>query len=233
MDVNGLRKMSLLDYPGKVACTVFIAGCNMRCPFCHNAPLVLAPSESETIGEKDLLSFLKKRKNLLDGVCITGGEPTLRRELPGLMRSIKDLGYAVKLDTNGTNPDMLRALIDGALVDYIAMDIKNSPSKYPGTVGVPDFDITPVLRSAELLIELGGGGFDYEFRTTAVGGLHTAADFAGIGRWLAGAKRYFIQNFVDSGDLITPGIAGCTAGQMHEYLDEIKKYIPAAALRGI
>ena len=229
MTVNGLRKLTLLDFPGRVACTLFLAGCNMRCPFCHNAPLVIDGSGVENIPEDELLAFLKKRSGVLDGVCITGGEPTLRRELPELIRSIKALGYAVKLDTNGTNPDILAALIDEELVDYVAMDIKNSPRKYSLTAG-RDVDMDAVRRSVAILME---NKVKYEFRTTVVGGYHTADDFREIGEWLRGAEAYFLQNFVDSGALLDPATRGADESEMKEYLEIMKQFIPAAELRGM
>lgn len=229
MTVNGLRKLTLLDFPGRVACTLFLAGCNMRCPFCHNAPLVIDGSGVENIPEDELLAFLKKRSGVLDGVCITGGEPTLRRELPELLRSIKALGYAVKLDTNGTNPDILAALIDEKLVDYVAMDIKNSPRKYSLTAG-RNVDMDAVRRSVSILME---NKVKYEFRTTVVGGYHTADDFREIGEWLRGAEAYFLQNFVDSGALLDPATRGADESEMKEYLEIMKQFIPAAELRGM
>lgn len=229
MTVNGLRKLTLLDFPGRVACTLFLAGCNMRCPFCHNAPLVIDGSGVENIPEDELLAFLKKRSGVLDGVCITGGEPTLRRELPELLRSIKALGYAVKLDTNGTNPDILAALIDEGLVDYVAMDIKNSPEKYSLTAG-REVDMDAVRRSVAILME---NKVKYEFRTTVVGGYHTADDFRAIGEWLRGAEAYFLQNFVDSGALLDPETRGADESDMKEYLEIMKQFVPAAELRGM
>lgn len=229
MTVNGLRKLTLLDFPGRVACTLFLAGCNMRCPFCHNAPLVIDGSGVENIPEDELLAFLKKRSGVLDGVCITGGEPTLRRELPELLRSIKALGYAVKLDTNGTNPDILAALIDEGLVDYVAMDIKNSPEKYCLTAG-REVDMDAVRRSVAILME---NKVKYEFRTTVVGGYHTADDFRAIGEWLRGAEAYFLQNFVDSGALLDPETRGADESEMKEYLEIMKQFVPAAELRGM
>jgi len=229
MTVNGLRKLTLLDFPGRVACTLFLAGCNMRCPFCHNAPLVVDGSGVENIPEDELLAFLKKRSGVLDGVCITGGEPTLRRELPELLRSIKALGYAVKLDTNGTNPDILAALIDEGLVDYVAMDIKNSPEKYSLTAG-RDVDMDAVRRSVSILME---NKVKYEFRTTVVGGYHTADDFREIGEWLRGAEAYFLQNFVDSGALLDPETQGASESEMKEFLEIMKQFVPTAQLRGM
>ncbi|MGI6754285.1 MAG: anaerobic ribonucleoside-triphosphate reductase activating protein [Eubacteriales bacterium] len=234
MVVGGIRKLTLLDYPGKTAATLFLAGCNLRCPFCHNAPLVLCPEGVEKIDTDSVFAFLKKRRGLLDGVCITGGEPTLDPGLLWLAREIKQLGYLVKVDTNGTRPEVLRGLIDGGCVDYIAMDIKNSSEKYAMTVGVQDFDIRPVEESAALLIERGEGGrFDYEFRTTVVRGLHEAQDFHEIGSWLKGAKRYFLQAFVDSGSLIVPGPGGFGREKMKKFLEIARHYIPEAEIRGI
>lgn len=228
--VNGLARLTLLDYPGKTAATVFLAGCNMRCPFCHNAPLVTDVSRAETIGEEELRAFLSKRRGLLDGIAVTGGEPTLRRELGELLGIIKEYGYAVKLDTNGTAPEMLDKLIQGGLVDYVAMDIKNSPARYAETVGVPSFDMAPIFESVELLRE---GRVDHEFRTTVVSGLHDEASMEDIGRWLGGESRYFLQNFVDSGALICPDCRGVDKQTMQVFLNIVRKYIPSAELRGI
>ena len=234
MVVGGIRKLTLLDYPGKTAATVFLAGCNLRCPFCHNAPLVLCPEGVEKIDTNSLFEFLKKRRGLIDGVCITGGEPTLDHGLLWLAREIKQLGYLVKVDTNGTMPQVLRGLIDGGSVDYIAMDIKNSPAKYAATVGVRDFDIRPIEESAALLLERGGAGeVDYEFRTTVVKGFHEEQDFHQIGAWLKGAKRYFLQDFVDSGNLIVPGLGGFDRERMREFLEIVRRYIPGAEVRGM
>lgn len=202
----GFQKMTLLDYPGKVACTLFTGGCNLRCPFCHNAGLVTGLEQTEEnslIRDGEVLAFLKKRQGLLDGVCITGGEPLLHRELPAFLRSVRSLGYPVKLDTNGTFPDRLRALVEEGLVDYVAMDIKNSPAKYAMTAGVPDLDLTPIRQSVAYLLE---GHVDYEFRTTVLNDFHTPEDMAAIAAWISGAPRYFIQNFEDSGHLLRPGL---------------------------
>ena len=233
MVVGGIRKLTLLDYPGITAATVFLAGCNLRCPFCHNAPLVLCPGKAGQIDIEEVFAYLKKRRGLLDGVCITGGEPTLDPELPWLVREIKKLGYLVKVDTNGTLPRVLRGLIDEGCVDYIAMDIKNSPAKYAMTVGVVDFDTRPVEESAALLIECGKAGrVDYEFRTTVVRGFHEEQDFHEIGRWLRGAKRYFLQEFVDSGNLVAPGLEGFGRKKMREFLEIVRRYNPGAEIRG-
>ena len=230
MIINGLQKLTLLDYPGKVACTIFFAGCNFRCPFCHNASLVLAPSEAEQISEETVLAFLKKRQGVLDGVCITGGEPLLQPELPAFIEKIRALGYAVKLDTNGYFPARLQQLIDAGLVDYLAMDVKNAPDKYPQTVGISPFDLSPVLRSMEILRTC---GVPFEFRTTVVHGLHTAQDMAAIADWLEGTERYFLQSFVDSGDVLMPGLSACTPAEMKEFLAIVQQKVQNAELRGI
>ena len=164
MDIQGLQKMTLLDYPGRVACTVFLGGCDLRCPFCHNGGLVLGPMPAG-LDSEELLAFLRKRRGLLDGVCVTGGEPLLRPGLPGLLREIRALGYSVKLDTNGSHPQRLRAVVEAGLADYVAMDVKNSPGRYAETAGVPGLDLRPIRESVAFLLE---GTVDYEFRTTVV-----------------------------------------------------------------
>ncbi|MBE6608070.1 MAG: anaerobic ribonucleoside-triphosphate reductase activating protein [Ruminococcaceae bacterium] len=229
MNIGGLQKLTLLDYPGKIACTVFTVGCNLRCPFCHNASLVTHPQDAGYVTDDELFSFLKKRKGVLDGVCVTGGEPTLQKDLPDFLEKLKDLGYLVKLDTNGTNPRILRSVIDGHLVDYVAMDIKNSPEKYILTSGGID-----LLKSIEESVSaLLSGKVQYEFRTTVANGFHETEDFESIGKWISGANKYFIQNFVDSGDLISQGTLGIPKEKMYEFLKTIQKYIPSAELRGI
>ena len=199
MLICGLQKLSLLDYPEKLAATIFTGGCNMRCPFCHNALLVTRLSESETISEDELMSFLSKRQGILDGVCITGGEPLLQNDLEDFIVKIRSLGFKIKLDTNGTFPDKLSILLNKGLIDYVAMDIKNSPEKYPLTVGQLDFDVIPVLESASILMK---GSVPYEFRTTLVREFHSFEDIEKIGKLLRGAKNYYLQSFEDSGDLV-------------------------------
>lgn len=228
MDIHGLQKLTLLDFPGRVACTVFLAGCDFRCPFCHNSDLVLG-GMAPLMDEAALLSFLEKRKGLLDGVAITGGEPLLHPGLPALLRTIRAIGYAVKLDTNGGHPSALRTVVDEGLVDYVAMDIKSSPAGYPRAAGLPDFDLTPVKESAAFLMS---GAVDYEFRTTAVAELHTDADFAAIGQWLEGAKRYFIQCFVPRDSVMQQGLHAPAKAQLTRWADIVRPFIPAVALRG-
>lgn len=228
MDLNGIQKLTLLDYPGKCACTVFLAGCNLRCPFCHNASLVLdKPPAAMT--EDEFLAFLKKRRGLLDGVCVTGGEPMLRKDLPEFLTKIKEVGYLVKLDTNGTNPHMLRRLIDEKQVDYVAMDIKSSPERYRETCGGVDV-LDAVRESAALLLE---GRVDYEFRTTCCKPFQDEQAMEAIGKWLSGAKRYYLQSFVDSGDLIGTGVSGFTKEEMEALRQAVLPYIPNTLLRGI
>lgn len=228
MDISGLQKTTLLDYPGNVACTVFLSGCNLRCPFCHNAPLVLEKPQPQ-MTQEELLAFLRKRRGILDGVCVTGGEPTLRPGLPELLGRIKALGFKVKLDTNGTNPKMLKALMDEGMLDYVAMDIKNSPARYAATCGGVDA-LDAVKESAALLM---AGTVDYEFRTTCVAPYHTPEAMAGIGTWLAGARRYYLQNFVDSGSLVGTGVSGLTAEEMEALRQAVLPYIPNTQLRGL
>ena len=229
MDIQGLQKLTLLDYPGRVACTVFLGGCNLRCPFCHNGDLVLNPGPG-LLDDGELLSFLTKRKGLLDGVCITGGEPLLRPDLPRLLEHIKALGYPVKLDTNGSFPQRLIGVCKAGLVDYVAMDIKNSPDRYGETVGVPGLDLTPYRDSADFLLS---GTVDYEFRTTVVRQFHDLASFRAIGPWIRGARRYFLQSFVDRNTVLRPGLTPCTAEELRSFADTVRPFVPSVTLRGI
>lgn len=230
MRIQGLQKLTLLDYPEKVACTVFTAGCNFRCPFCHNASLVVDISKEGQIDEEAFFSFLKKRQGILDGVCITGGEPLLQPDIESFMVKIKALGYAIKLDTNGSFPERLKKLVEKGLVDYVAMDIKNSLESYAITSGVKTLDIVAIENSVSYLKE---GHVPYEFRTTVMKNFHSKEEFEKIGKWLTGTQRYFLQSFVDSGDLIGKEIQGCDEGEMKEFLAVIKKYIPNAQVRGV
>ena len=231
MIIKGFAKLTLLDYPGKVACTIFTGGCNFRCPFCHNASLATRAGEVDTIPEDEIFDLLRKRKGILDGVCITGGEPLLfGDDLKDFIIKIKELGYAIKLDTNGSFPDKLRTLIEAGLIDKVAMDIKSSPEKYGLVAGVENFDISPILESIELLKS---SGIDYEFRTTVVKELHSADDFHGIGKMIAGAKAYFLQSFVDSGDLIGEGLSAPTKEDMEAYRKIAEIYVPNTQIRGL
>ncbi len=228
MKIKGLQKLTLLDYPGRLAATVFLGGCNFRCPFCHNASLVVRGDDNE-ISEEELLAFLETRRGKLSGVCITGGEPTLNPSLPSFISKIRALGYSVKLDTNGTNPDMLEELVKGGLVDYVAMDIKSSPERYGAVSGVPGLDISAVERSVEFLLL---GEVEYEFRTTVVRELHTVEDIEAIGRWIQGAQAYFLQPFKDSGDIIENGFSSYSEAEISQLLAAVRAYIPNAQIRG-
>ena len=232
MILKGLQKTTLLDFPTKVACTVFTSGCNFRCPFCHNASLVINPDNSETVNIDAFFEYLKKRRNILDGACITGGEPLLQKDISEFISRIKELGYAVKLDTNGSKPEVLRSLIDNKLIDYVAMDIKGTLEKYPLICGVEEGRfINEVKESANILLE---NKVEYEFRTTVVRELHEKDDFHDIGKWISGAKRYFLQQFKDSGDLISQsGFSAYNKDEMEEILDIVKFYVPSAELRGV
>lgn len=219
--------MTLLDFPGKVACTVFTLGCNWRCPFCHNAQL--AKGHGDPLDSADLLAFLKKRQGILDGVAITGGEPTLWPELPELITQIRMLGYAIKLDTNGTNPTMLRSLCETGQLDMVAMDIKNAPADYGRTCGVQDCSFPAVQQSADYLMHT---KIPFEFRTTVVKGLHTEASFHAIGAWLAGPYPYYLQAFSDTGELMQPGMQGVSKAEMQRFLAIAQTYLPHAEIRG-
>lgn len=229
MKINGLQKTTLLDYPGKVACTLFTPGCNFRCPFCHNAGLVLG-GEGEPLSESEILRFLEKRKGILEGVCVTGGEPLLQADIGDFLAEVKALGLSVKLDTNGSFPARLKSLVSAGVVDYVAMDIKNSPAKYARTVGVPNFDLAPVRESVAFLKS---GNLPFEFRTTVVRELHEAEDFEEIGKWIEGAPQYFLQNFTDSGELLSSGLTAHPAECLRSFAAIAEKYVKKVGLRGI
>lgn len=229
MKIQGLQKMTLLDFPGKVACTVFLGGCDFRCPFCHNGEL-LDGSAPAVMDDAELLKFLKGRRGLLDGVAITGGEPLLRKDLPDLLRAIRDLGFAVKVDTNGNHPDALDGLLREGLADYIAMDIKNSPEKYALTAGLKSLDLAPIRRSVELLMD---GSIPYEFRTTVVDELHGAADFEAIGQWISGAKAYFLQAFTDRDSVPYAGLHAPSRENLEKYASIARVYVPYTSIRGL
>ena len=229
MIIHGLQKMTLLDFPGKVACTVFLGGCDLRCPFCHNAELIDGTAPV-VMDDTELLAFLKKRRGLLDGVAITGGEPLLRGdELVTLAEKIRELGYPLKLDTNGTHPERLRRLMDRGLISYAAMDIKNDPDRYAETCGLKSMDLGPVRESVSLLM---CGNTEYEFRTTTVAELHDEESFRKIGEWIRGAKRYFLQKFTDRDTVPFEGFHAPPDVQMQQYLDLVRAYVPEAEIRG-
>lgn len=230
MKVSGLQKLTLLDYPGLIACTIFTPGCNFCCPFCHNSALVVNSEQADIIPTEQILSFLKERFGRLDGVCITGGEPLLQPDLEGFIKKIKDMGYKVKLDTNGYLPDKLKALVEKGLIDYVAMDVKNSLEKYGMTVGITSFNTKPIKESIEFLKE---GKVDYEFRTTAVKEYHTPDDFEKIGELINGAKQYYIQDFIDSGSVIKSGLHGFEKPVLEGFLEEVKDKVVKVELRGV
>lgn len=227
MKISGLQKLTLLDYPGKMACTVFTYGCNFRCPFCHNA-LLVTEENSDSISEDEFFSFLKKRQGILDGVCISGGEPTLQKDLPEFISKIKALGYCVKLDTNGSYPLIVKKLIEENLIDYVAMDIKNSPARYDITCGC-QVDIDAVKQSVSIIKQ---SGIAHEFRTTTVKEYHKAEDFEAIADWIEGS-RYFLQHFENSGNLIGENLTALSKEEMAEIAGKIRKKLPDVQLRGV
>lgn len=230
MKICGLQKTTLLDYPGHVAATIFLGGCNFRCPFCHNKDL-LGGDAKELYSRVELLSFLEKRSSILEGVCITGGEPTLfPDELEALIRDIRSYGYRIKLDTNGCNPGLLKRLCEERLLDYVAMDIKSCREHYPLAAGVPFLNLDEITESAAYLM---GGRVPYEFRTTVVKELHTAEDFHKIGDWLKGCSAYFLQNYVESENVLQPGFTSCTSKELLCFADILKQSIGRVELRGI
>ncbi len=226
MRFAGIQKLTLLDFPGKTACTLFTDGCNLRCPFCHNARLVLPERMGDAgVSETEPAAFLKKRAGLLDGVCVTGGEPLLREaELREFLPYVRELGYAVKLDTNGTRPEALAGLIRDGLVDYVAMDVKNAWAYYGETVGIPGFDVTPVRESVGILLR---GGAEYEFRTTVVREFHTVDRIRELAEEIRGAKRYFLQGFRDSGELIRDSLSAVSDNVMKQMRDAAAEFCPA------
>lgn len=230
MEIHGFLKTTLLDYPGQVACTVFFGGCNFRCPYCHNGDLVLSPKTLPLIPEEDIFSHLKKRQGILDGVCITGGEPTLQPDLEHFLVKIKDLGYRIKLDTNGSRPKVLKSLCKKGLVDYVAMDIKHAPKHYPDICSVPDLSMEPIRESVSFLLE---GTIPYEFRTTVVKELHTKEDFEQIGAWIAGADAYYLQAYRETEQVIHPIFSSYEKKELEEIRSLLKKYLSHVEIRGV
>lgn len=226
MKFGGLQKLTLLDYPGKVACTVFTCGCNFRCPFCHNASLVESKSD---LSEEAVLDFLVKRRNVLEGVCLTGGEPLLQSDTENFLRKVKELGYKVKLDTNGAFPDRLQNIVQQGLVDYVAMDVKNCPSMYCATAG-RQTDVRDIERSVDFLKNCGA---DYEFRTTVTKTFHSEQCVEELARWLCDAKRWYLQQFVHGQDLIDGTVEGYSDAELRKLCEMAQKYCPTAQTRGI
>lgn len=229
MNIKGLQKTTLLDYPGKVACTVFTGGCNLRCPFCHNASIAVRPEDVSGISEEDFFSFLSRRRGILDGVCITGGEPLIQGDIIPFIRKIHSLGFSVKLDTNGTMPKKLSEIISDGAVDYIAMDIKNTFSKYSASVGI-DIDCNSIAQSISLIMS---SGIQYEFRTTVVKELHTPEDISKIAEYISGAEKYYLQVFKDSGDLIGTGFSAHDADTMNAMLADVSRHVKLCGIRGM
>lgn len=232
MKITGIQKLTLLDYPGVVACTVFTAGCNFRCPFCHNSSLVLPEQIDDNFLEDDeVFEFLKKRRGVLDGVAVTGGEPLLNADIADFLVKVKSLGYKIKLDTNGSNPELLSDIIRNKLIDRVAMDIKNAPADYAKTVGMDSIDISAVERSKEILLS---GSIDYEFRTTVVKGIHTRESLLAAAEWIGGAEEYYLQQFKDSGNLILPeGLTAYNEKEMEALADAVREIVPTVLVRGI
>ncbi len=236
MKILGLQKLTLLDYPGYIAAIVFLGGCNFRCPFCQNSSLVLAPDQLPEISRDEFLRFLHKRAGILEGVCVTGGEPCIHPELPGLLEEIRQTGLLVKLDTNGTNPDMLAALLKDGLLDYVAMDIKSGPSRYARVCGVSESSSPGLLekinRSVRLLKD---SGISYEFRTTAVKGLHDENDFSEISTLIEGCPNYYLQNFRDCPEVLLENhsFSPFSEEELRHFLSIVHKKVPQACLRGL
>lgn len=229
MKISGLLKTTLLDYPGHVASTIFLGECNFRCPFCHNADLILGQAE-EVFTEEEVLAFLKKRSSILEGVCITGGEPTLHPDLEDLIRKIRSLGLAIKLDTNGYRPDILKSLSEKGLLNYVAMDIKSGKSGYAKVAGCANLNFSLVEESINFLVH---GNLPFEFRTTVVKELHSAADFEEIGPMVSGCPHYYLQSYKDSGNVLTPGFSACSKQELSEYAAILTPYAGEVILRGV
>ncbi len=228
MKLSGIQKLTLLDFPGKVACTLFTPGCNFRCPFCHNASLVF--SCVRNITEEEVFAFLKKRTGILDGVCITGGEPLLQKDIAPFLAQVKALGFLVKLDTNGAFPDRLEPLLQAKAVDYVAMDVKASRQNYHTAIGLATVDLDSIERSVELLKT---SGVDHEFRTTTVKGIHTSKDFEDIAQWLAGEEKYFLQQYTPSDDMIGDPFEQFTKEELEAFAAIVRRTVKNVEIRGI
>lgn len=229
MDIHGLQKMTLLDFPGHVACTVFLGGCDFACPFCHNFELIDGTAKPQ-MTDVELLSFLEKRKGLLDGVAFTGGEPCLHKDLPSLLKKIREMGFGTKLDTNGYHPQLLKEILDAKLVDYVAMDIKNSSEKYALTCGKQSIDMDKIKESISIIMH---SGIDYEFRTTVVKEFHEENDFYGIGQLIESAQNYFLQCFTDRDSVPFGNLHAPTKKELEIYANITKKYVKNVSIRGV
>lgn len=226
--IAGLQKLTLLDFPGRTACTIFLNGCNLRCPYCHN--FSLAEGKGEIIDIHEVFQFLDKRKGLLDGVAITGGEPCIHKKLPEFLSYIKEKGFLVKLDTNGMYPDILSEILNKNLADYIAMDIKNSPEKYALTTGISKIKIKKIKKSISMIMD---SGLDYEFRTTVVKEYHDEDDFYKIGELIRGAKQHYLQQFIDRESVCFKDLHSPSEASMKRYLNILKPYVEHTNIRGI
>lgn len=220
MLILGLNKTTLLDYPGHLAATIFTGGCNFRCPYCHNGDLVLRPNEQKAIPFEEIIDHLNKRKGVLEGVCITGGEPTLANDLYDVIAEIKKMGYLVKLDTNGTNPFIIRKLLSEGMLDYVAMDIKTTWDKYPLLTGAMDDEVKAVKETCEILLR---GEIDYEFRTTVVKEYISESDICNISDALNGAKAWYIQNYRDAEGVIEKGLHGYSEDELRNIITRVCK----------
>ncbi len=241
--IQGLEKMSLVDWPGKIVAVAFLGGCDFRCPFCHNSSLIPIPRSSScdedpalsspwpdgSMAVKDFMDFLQRRKGLLDGVCISGGEPLLRTDIEDLLDDIHAVGLPVKIDTNGNHPEVLRSVIENRLADHVAMDVKNSREKYSSTAGVP-VDLSRIDQSISLLME---GSIPYEFRTTVVEQFHEPEDIENVCRWIEGAENYYIQSFVPKESVLCPSLTPPSEDMLGHFLAMARVYVKNAALRGI
>lgn len=232
MIIKGLQKTTLLDYPGRVAATIFMGGCNMRCPFCHNMDIVEGGPKEDDYTAEEVLEFLRKRKNVLEGVCITGGEPTLYSDLPDFIREIKAVGYKVKLDTNGTNPQMVKNLYKEGLIDYVAMDIKSSMAEYKKVCANQEINLEAIRESVDFLIEDKEQKLDYEFRTTIVKNYHNKEVMEDIGKLIEGADKYFLQNFVDSDYVQNHDLLPASKEMLEEFVEVMKAHVKQVSIRG-
>ena len=229
MEFGGIQKVTLLDYPDKTACTLFTNGCNFNCPYCQNSSLIDPAGSEQTQSTSEVISFLKTRQGLLDGICISGGEPLMQNDLDTFIEEVKELGFLVKLDTNGSYPKKLEKLIKSGAIDYIALDIKNTPEKYALTIGMPEYDVVQVEESMDLLRS---GTIPYEFRTTVVREFHTGDDLLSIAKWISEAEKYFLQNFENIDGVLQGGLHSFSAAEMQKFVEKVRTILPAAELRG-
>lgn len=229
MDFNGWEKLSLVDFDSNITTTLFTSGCPFRCPFCHNADLVFKSKELEVIPWDEIMAFLKKRQGILEAVCISGGEPTLGDDLLSKMAEIKKLGYKIKLDSNGFRPNVLKEAVSKRLIDYVAMDIKNSLARYGETIGVPSFDLAPIKESISFLLS---DTVPYEFRTTIIEEFHSEKDIREMAELIRGAKRHFLQLYIDSENCIEHGFHAVSLEKARTFRDILASYVDYVALRG-